>query len=158
MKDVEKISSQAVARCRESFSSLVFSQTLLSQTQPWGNATDTQFYKVSHYYSFSFQNPSFNIYNIQTIAIRFAMVRKITVMTKISKGLLDQVTQGNRIDYFFYLKHLEVTSSRRYLQNMSLQRWSITQDWGPYLLGMSTSQVAWNISKNFIYRFKSWQN
>ena len=93
-----------MARCRESFSSLVFSQTLLSQTQPWGNATDTQFYKVSHYYSFLFQNPSFNNYNIQTIAIRFAMVRKITVMTKISKGLLDQVTQGNKIDHFFYLE------------------------------------------------------
>ena len=93
-----------MARCREPFSSLVFSQTLLSQTQPWGNATDTQFYKVSHYYSFLFQNPSFNNYNIQTIAIRFAMVRKITVMTKISKGLLDQVTQGNKIDHFFYLE------------------------------------------------------
>ena len=101
----KKINSQAVARCRESFSSLVFSQTLLSQTQPWGNATDTQFYKVSHYYSFLFQNPSFNNYNIQTIAIRFAMVRKITVMTKISKGLLDQVTQGNKIDHFFYLEN-----------------------------------------------------
>ena len=32
------------------------------------------------------------------------MVRKITVMTKISKGLLDQVTQGNKIDHFFYLE------------------------------------------------------
>ena len=41
---------------------------------------------------FIFQNSSFNDYHIQTIAIRFAMVRKITVMTKISKGLLDQVT------------------------------------------------------------------
>ena len=92
-----------MARCRESFSSLVFSQTLLSQTQPWGNATDTQFFKVSHFYSL-FSKLFFNNYNIQTIAIRFAMVRKITFMTKISNGLLDQVTHGNRIDLSLYLE------------------------------------------------------
>ena len=99
----KKINSQAVARCRESFSSLVFSQALLSQTQPWGNATDTQFFKVSHFYSL-FSKLFFNNYNIQTIAIRFAMVRKITFMTKISNGLLDQVTHGNRIDLSLYLE------------------------------------------------------
>ena len=34
-------------------------------------------------------------YNIETLAIRFAMVKRITLMTKISNGLLDQVTDGN---------------------------------------------------------------
>ena len=34
------------------------------------------------------------------------MVRKITVMTKISKGLLDQVTQGNKIDHFFLFRNI----------------------------------------------------
>ena len=34
-------------------------------------------------------------YNIETLAIRFAMVKRITIMTKISNGLLDQVTDRN---------------------------------------------------------------
>ena len=34
-------------------------------------------------------------YNIETHAIRLAMVKTMTIMTKISNGLLDQVTDGN---------------------------------------------------------------
>ena len=93
-----------MARCRESFSSLVFSQTLLSQTQPWGNATDTQFYKVSHYYSFLFQNPSFNNYNIKQLQSGLRWSEKSQLWPKSQKDCLIRWHRETKLITFFYLE------------------------------------------------------